>query len=154
MLKYLIEKEFKQIMRNSFLPKLVIMFPIVLDFPDSYMVTLEHESGHRGQLVVDVVTRVPVRQFEVFGEQLQIEWRGKPEDLYIADDTFSMMQKVELKQKAERQDGYQAFVVENAYREEIQEFFAVCDGKAQSRYSFTKDMEVVRLIDQLEGWSK
>ena len=29
MLKYLIEKEFKQIMRNDFLPKLVIIFPIV-----------------------------------------------------------------------------------------------------------------------------
>lgn len=30
MLKYLIEKEFKQIKRNSFLPRLVIMFPLVI----------------------------------------------------------------------------------------------------------------------------
>ena len=30
MLKYLIEKEFKQIMRNKFLPKLIFIFPIVM----------------------------------------------------------------------------------------------------------------------------
>jgi ABC-2 type transport system permease protein len=30
MLKYLIEKEFKQIMRNSFLPKLIVFFPVLM----------------------------------------------------------------------------------------------------------------------------
>ena len=30
MLKYLIEKEFKQIVRNAFLPKLIVMFPIMM----------------------------------------------------------------------------------------------------------------------------
>jgi len=29
MLKYLIEKEFKQIIRNSFLPRMIVMLPIV-----------------------------------------------------------------------------------------------------------------------------
>lgn len=35
MIKYLIEKEFKQLFRNSFLPKLVVMFPcmVILVFP-------------------------------------------------------------------------------------------------------------------------
>ena len=30
MLKYLIEKEFKQIVRNSFLPRLIIMMPLMM----------------------------------------------------------------------------------------------------------------------------
>ena len=30
MLKYLIEKEFKVIMRNKFLPKLILVFPVVM----------------------------------------------------------------------------------------------------------------------------
>jgi ABC-2 type transport system permease protein len=30
MLKYLLEKEFKQIMRNSFIPKMIIIFPLVI----------------------------------------------------------------------------------------------------------------------------
>ncbi len=30
MLKYLLEKEFKQIIRNSFLPKLIVMFPLMM----------------------------------------------------------------------------------------------------------------------------
>jgi ABC-type multidrug transport system, permease component len=55
MLKYLIEKEFKQIMRNAFLPKLVIMFPIVaisvfpwaanMDVKDIRFVTVDHDNS-------------------------------------------------------------------------------------------------------------
>ena len=30
MLKYLLEKEFKQFFRNSFLPRLVVMFPVMI----------------------------------------------------------------------------------------------------------------------------
>lgn len=30
MLKYLLEKEFKQIIRNSFLPKIIIMMPLAV----------------------------------------------------------------------------------------------------------------------------
>ncbi|MDO9680182.1 MAG: ABC transporter permease, partial [Bacteroidales bacterium] len=30
MFKYLVEKEFKQIIRNKFLPKLIIVYPIIM----------------------------------------------------------------------------------------------------------------------------
>lgn len=41
MLRYLIEKEFKQIRRNSFLPKMIIMFPVVMMLVIPWITNLE-----------------------------------------------------------------------------------------------------------------
>src|SRR5574344_198686 len=41
MLKYLIEKEFKQIMRNSFLPRMIIMFPFIMMLVIPWVTNLE-----------------------------------------------------------------------------------------------------------------
>lgn len=41
MLRYLIEKEFKQIRRNSFLPKMILMFPIVMMLVIPWITSLE-----------------------------------------------------------------------------------------------------------------
>ena len=50
MLKYLIQKEFLQIRRNSFLPKLIIMFPIVVMCVMPWVMQMEVKN-----VVVDVV---------------------------------------------------------------------------------------------------
>ena len=50
MLKYLIQKEFLQIRRNSFLPKLIIMFPIVIMCVMPWVMQMEVKN-----IVVDVV---------------------------------------------------------------------------------------------------
>lgn len=41
MLKYLLEKEFKQILRNKFLPKLIIMFPLLMMLLIPYTANME-----------------------------------------------------------------------------------------------------------------
>jgi predicted dehydrogenase len=121
-----------------------------LGYPNMYFVTIEHESGHMGQLCVDVVTRMPVRHLEVFGEHLQIEWRGTPEKLWVADDEFKDMRIISPTENVNRIDGYREFVVENAYLEEIKEFFAVCNGKENNKYTFMDDLYTLNLIDQIE----
>jgi predicted dehydrogenase len=123
-----------------------------LDYPDMFFVTIEHESGHIGQLCIDVVTRMPVRHFEVFGGNLQIEWRGIPEKLWMADDEFKEMRIISPIENINRINGYREFVVENAYLEEIKEFFAVCDGKENDKYTFVDDLYTLNLIDQIEQW--
>ena len=50
MLKFLIQKEFLQIRRNSFLPKLIIMFPIVIMCVMPWVMQMEVKN-----VVVDVV---------------------------------------------------------------------------------------------------
>lgn len=49
-LKYLIQKEFLQIRRNSFLPKLIVMFPIVIMCVMPWVMSMEVKN-----IVVDVV---------------------------------------------------------------------------------------------------
>ena len=44
MLKYLIEKEFKQIKRNSFMPKLIILFPCMMLLIFPWAASLEIED--------------------------------------------------------------------------------------------------------------
>ena len=50
MIKYLIQKEFLQIRRNAFLPKLIIMFPIVIMCVMPWVMQMEVKN-----IVVDVV---------------------------------------------------------------------------------------------------
>jgi predicted dehydrogenase len=121
-----------------------------LGYPDIYFVTIEHESGHCGCLCVDVATRMPVRHFEVFGKNLQIEWRGIPEKLSMADDDFKEMRIINMMENINRIDGYRDFGDENAYLEEIKEFFAVCNGKENDKYTFVDDFYTLNLIDQIE----
>ena len=65
MLKYLLEKEFKQFFRNSFLPKLVVVFPVMvmlvipwittMDIRDIRVVVVDHDrSTASGQLIRDI----------------------------------------------------------------------------------------------------
>ena len=49
-LKYLIQKEFLQIKRNAFLPKLIVMFPIVIMCVIPWVMQMEVKN-----IVVDVV---------------------------------------------------------------------------------------------------
>ena len=43
MIKFLIEKEFKQLLRNSFLPKLILVFPCMIMLLMPWAVNLEIE---------------------------------------------------------------------------------------------------------------
>jgi len=122
-----------------------------LPYPDNYLVTLVHESGHKGQLMFDVVTRIPVRHFEAFGEHLQLEWRGTPEQLWMADENFTKMQQIDLNCDITRVSGYNEFITEDAYLEEIKEFFNVCKGKEYTVYGFNEDLYTLELIDRIEG---
>lgn len=65
MLKYLLEKEFKQFFRNSFLPKLVVMFPLFamtifplvanLEVKNVYLSIIDHDkSSYSRELIQNV----------------------------------------------------------------------------------------------------
>jgi hypothetical protein len=97
------------------------------------------------------VTRVPVRHIEVFGESLQLEWRGKPEALWQAKSDYSAMEQVTPPKQAQRVAGYRDFIVEDAYQAEIDNFFAVCEEREAPRYSFEEDLATLTLIDRIEG---
>lgn len=122
-----------------------------VDYNDNYMVILEHESGHKGMLAVDVVSRKAVRNLEVFGENLHFSWNGSPDGLKVWDVEKRTETHVELYDNVDRLNEYSNFVVENAYYEEIVSFFNAIEKIDEPIYSFEKDKEILRLIDRIEA---
>lgn len=123
---------------------------LAIDYPDSYIVSMEHENDVRGSLAVDVVSRKAVRNLEIFSEDLYIAWDGSPEGLYYYNYAQKKNIMVNLYDKVDRQTGYSDFVVENAYLNEIEAFFAQIKNGAIPRYDFRKDKVTLALIDEIE----
>ncbi len=120
-----------------------------ISFDDNYMIQLMHENGNKGVLIADVVSPCAVRRLEVYAEGRYYCWEGTPESLRELDSGTGTAVPVRLREKTEHMEGYQAFVVENAYKNEIREFFdAVMHGK-HPIYGFTQDLRVLDIIDTL-----
>lgn len=120
-------------------------------YPDSYFITLQHSSGTIGMLATDVVSPKAVRNFEVFGEGLHLFWEGNPKSLYAYNTQTKNKDVIDTYTECEQDPRYSDNVVENAYVDEIINFFEVLDGKAEPKWSFTQDLEVIHLIEKIEG---
>jgi predicted dehydrogenase len=121
-----------------------------IDFDDNYMIQLTHENGNKGALIVDVVSPCAVRRFEAYTQNDYIQWNGTPETLAQLGENGQAV-AVQLKEQAEHREGYRAFVVENAYKNEIRKFFDIINGGERAEYGFEQDLKVLRLIDKIEG---
>ena len=122
-----------------------------IDYPDSYFVTLRHENGTKGLLAADVVSPKAVRNFEVFGEGLHLFWEGNPRALYSYNAETREKEFVDTYGSFEHDARYSDNIVENAYVDEITNFFGVLAGREQPRWSFEKDKEAIALIERIEG---
>lgn len=121
-----------------------------IDYPDSYIVMLEHESGVRGSLAVDVVSRKAVRNLEVFAEDMYLAWGGTPESLRYYNYERREDVPVRLYHEVERRDGYDDFIIENSYFHEVEAFFAQVRDGVSPVYDFEKDKKTLALIDRIE----
>lgn len=126
------------------------MTDLNIDYRDNYIIQAEHENGSKGALIIDVVSPVALRKLEIYSEHKYIQWSGTPESLCEYNAETDMLEQVVLMEAEEHRDGYRAFVVENAYKNEIREFMeAVMNGR-QPEYGFAQDLEILKLIDVLE----
>lgn len=122
-----------------------------IDYNDNYLAILQHSSGHKGMVAVDVVSRKAVRNLEVFGKDLYLYWDGSPNGLKIYDYINKVDVNIELYQEIDRLDNYSNFIVENAYSNEIVAFFeSVTNGK-DLMYTFEQDKDILRIIDEIEA---
>ena len=127
------------------------MTALNIDYNDNYMIQFTHESGSKGVLVVDVVSPVAVRKLELYRENSYLSWNGTPESLMEYSVEKDTLEYVHLHETQEHMEGYRAFVVENAYRNEIKEFMQTIKGENTPEYGFAQDLEVLKLIDTLEA---
>ncbi|VDN48547.1 Oxidoreductase [Petrocella atlantisensis] len=122
-----------------------------IEYNDNYLLILEHSTGHKGMLAVDVVSRKAVRNLEIFGENLFLRWDGSPQGLVSYDIQLKEERKLKLYDKVDQLDAYSNFVVENAYYSEISAFFNVLNGVSKPIYDFEKDKEILKIIDKIEA---
>ena len=121
-----------------------------VNYPDNYMVMLEHENGNKGLFSVDIISRKAVRKLEVYNDELYLSWDGSPHGLFVYDYENKADMKINLYDSVEQNSKYASFIIENAYQSELESFFSEINGIKSSRYSFTDDVVTLNLIDRFE----
>ena len=122
-----------------------------IQYKDNYLLLVKHAGGHKGVLAVDVVSRKAVRNLEVYGENLYMTWNGTPSGLKVYDFERKEEKAINLYESVDKQEGYAAFVIENAYRNELEAFIGEIRGAGPAIYTFEDDKKVLALIGEIEA---
>ena len=120
-----------------------------LPYPDCATLLLRHASGAQGVLAADVVSPKAVRNFECFGDGLHLFWEGNPKALY----RFAGGEKqfVDTYGDFTHDPRYSDNIVENAYVDELTNFFAVLKGAEAPRWSFERDRAAIAIMDRVQA---
>lgn len=121
-----------------------------IEYDDTYHVIVRHKSGIIGQMSVDVSTPKTERHLELWNENYYLEWSGKADSLSVLDLDTKKLKDIEVYLDVTREDGYNSFVIENAYYDELEEYIGCILGKNEARYSFEKDKIILDWIDRIE----
>lgn len=127
------------------------MSNLQLSYDDNYVVQVKHKNGNKGVLIIDVVSRQAVRNFEAYSEDMYLSWNGTPQGLSEYSFDNKKLESIQLYENIEHREGYQSTVIENAYSHEIQEFFSVINKERKQSYGFEKDLLTLQWIDRIEG---
>ncbi len=119
-----------------------------LPYPDTATLLLRHRGGTQGVLVADVVSPKAVRNFECFGDGVHLFWEGNPKALYEFRDGDKHF--VDTYGQFEHDPRYSDNIVENAYVDELLNFFAVLRGEEAPRWSFEQDLAAIELMDAVQ----
>lgn len=122
-----------------------------IEYNDNYLLLVEHTNGNKGVLCVDVVSRKAVRNLEVYGENLYLTWDGTPLGLKEYDYENNTEKHINLYDSVDKQEGYASFVIENAYKNELETFINMINGTGCAKYTFEEDKKVLAMIDDIEA---
>lgn len=122
-----------------------------IDYPDTYCMIVKHKNGHMGVVTIDVVSRKPVRNFEVCGERLYLKWNGTPAGLFIFDYDRKEEINVKLYDRVNKRDDYCDSIIEDGYYCETADFIELIKNGGSPRYTVEKDEMILKIIDKIEG---
>lgn len=124
-----------------------------IDYPDSFFVTINHKNGSKGVLIVDLASRNAVRNLEIINEDFHVIWDGTPQGLHDFDVESKEMKNINLYEEISTEKDYNQTIIENAYLEEIKDFFEVINSDKEGLHSFEKDKYILDIIDIIEDIS-
>ncbi|MDF2656333.1 MAG: oxidoreductase [Bacillota bacterium] len=122
-----------------------------LTYPDSYIIVMEHDTGHKGVLNVDVASRKATRNLEIYSEHLHLFWDGTPNGLKTFDFENKELVSLLLYENVQQDSNYADNIIENAYLEEIRSFFREMGGATEALYSYEEDIHILELINRIEA---
>lgn len=123
-----------------------------ISYNDNYLILLEHESGAKGVFCVDVVSRNPIRNLEITGEDIHLFWKGTVDSLSEYNIKNKRVETIDLQVISENLSDYADFIDENPYRKELESYIAqINDPRILPVWDFIKDKEVLDLIDRIES---
>ncbi len=122
-----------------------------IDYPDSFFINIIHKNGSRGVLIVDLASRKAVRNLEIINEDIYFSWDGTPHGFEEFDFELNEMKKLNLYEEISKENDYNQTIIENAYLEEIKDFFKVLSGDVKKGlHSFEEDKYILDIIDKIE----
>ena len=121
-----------------------------IDYPDSFFITLTHKNGANGVLIVDLASRNAVRNLEIINEDIYLSWDGTPQGFKEFDFDLGELIELNLYDEISKEKDYNQTIVENAYLEEIKNFFNVLNLSEKPLHSFEKDKYILDIIDVIE----
>lgn len=122
-----------------------------IDFNDSIIANMRHESGHIGVFTADTVSRKAITSLEIIGEELHLFWHGHNDDLEIYDYEEKCMKSITVYDRIEHREGYADNIIENQYTDEIADFLSAVQKGTTPKYSIEKDAYTLSVIDRIEG---
>lgn len=122
-----------------------------IDYDDNYIMLITHENGTIGTICVDVVACEPIRSLKIVGNCFYLSWDGDEHSLFLKKDLKSNIEKIDLYDSVEREEGYNHTIMENEYINELEQFFGELANQRQSIYGFMDDMLTLSVIDEVES---
>ena len=102
-------------------------------------------------MIIDLVSRHAVRNLEIINEDGYIQWDGTPEGLKEWNPVSKELDEINLYDEISNQEDYNQTIIENAYLEEIKDFFNTLNSNQKhGLYSFEKDKYILDVIDIIE----
>lgn len=122
-----------------------------IDYPDNYVLQLKHKNGSVGLITIDIVSRFATRKLEIFNENIQILWEGRPDSLLSYNIEKKEFENITVYDSIQHKEGYSNNIIENAYKAEVEAFFKYMSGvSSEALYDFKKDQKILGLIDKIE----
>lgn len=122
-----------------------------IEYPDTYLVLLQHENQVMGSLTVDVVSRTAIRDFKLYNENIFIDWNGTPDGYREFNKLTNKMKKYNFEQEIIKDNNYADNIIENDYLEELSAFFDKIKNPEHQYYDFKADLQTLNLITTLEN---
>jgi predicted dehydrogenase len=118
-----------------------------MEADDIVLANLEYENGILGNVLIDVISRKPVRTLRVLGSDGVLDWERFDHQIKIYD-AGSKSENVISVPKGNPEKGY--VNEEEMYNDEIKAFLDAICGKAKYPFSFEENLKKLKVLYSLE----